>query len=554
MAKELWNRIREGIFSIGPIFLVLFALDLSGLFLFDIDPSSDGMTFDTVFSQGYYQTHYASGVFGPFALCLLCSFFPLVLGSSLFGMGADQAMTRIGTAIGENITRRRSLVLLGIVALLMGTLVTLAEPDLSVFSAQLMGAEHKWAMVAIVAVGVGLLLALSLVRILKQWSYKFCVLGLEFVVFALALLIDKERFLPVVFDGAGTTTGSVSAPFIVAFGIAAAQVKGSKDAENDSFGVSGLASLGPLITVPIMTFFANNLSFEVVAPHGYTSLSQGYASIGPLFAVNLLDAIVDTLLSLAPVGLFFLVYDFFFLRMKKKDLLAIGIGFLYTFVGLSLFLMGVNSGFIPLAWKMGLSFASPSYAGANFALVAFVMGLIGLFIILAEPSVHVLAKQIEDVSRGSVRGKNLFLALCLALMVVCVLAVARVRFLDQVDYTAVIVVLFLVSFSISFFVPDLYFALSFDSAGVASGTMSSAFLLPLCTGMAYALYRDDSAKLVRSGFGVIGLVAMISLVSIQLLGLFGHLKMKVKLRASYAAIFSFDDAQVVHLPSSADSF
>lgn len=561
MAKELWGRIKEGIFSVGPIFLVLFAIHFSGLFMFDSVPYSSVNAygnpieeFNNVFTPGFYAEDYVKGLFGPFTLTLILSFVPLVLGASFFGMGADQAMTKIGTEIGENITKKRSLVLLGVVSLLMGTLVTLAEPDLSVFSTQLMGASFKWVMVAIVSIGVGLLLALALVRILKQWSYKRVILSLEFIVFGLALLMDKDKFLPVVFDGAGTTTGNVSAPFIVAFGIAVAQVKGGKDAENDSFGVSGLASLGPLITVPIMTFFADNIQFEVDIPNAYESLSMGYQQIGPVFGNNLLDAMLDTLLSLAPVSIFFIIYDLFFLHLGKKDLLSIAIGFFYTFVGLSLFLMGVNSGFIPLAWKMGLSFASPLYDGANFFVVLLIMGVIGLFIILAEPSVHVLAKQIEDVSRGSVRSKNLFAALCAALMIVCILAVSRVKYIDEIDYTWIIVILLLVSFSISFFVPDLYFALSFDSSGVASGTMSSAFLLPLCTGMAYNLYAGGEAKLVKSGFGVIGLVAMCSLVSIQLLGLYGQINLYLKTKKSYAAVFTSDDSQVIHIPSSADSF
>lgn len=554
MAKELWGRIKEGIFSIGPIYLVLLLIDISGLFLFDSKPIEGSVQFENIFTPNYYANNYASSVFGPFTLCLLISFIPLVLGSSLFGMGADQAMSRIGTAIGENITKKRSLILLGVVALLMGTLVTLAEPDLSVFSAQLMGENHKWVMVAVVSIGVGLLLAFALIRILKQWSYKFCIVGLEFIVFALALLIDKDKFMPIIFDGAGTTTGSISAPFIVAFGIAVAQVKGSKDAENDSFGVSGLASLGPLITVPIMCMFSENINFSIDIPTPYTLLTeQGYNGLGALYGSNLLDAMQDTLFSLAPVLAFFIIYDLCFLHMKKKELIQIFIGFLYTFVGLSLFLMGVNSSFYPLAWKMGLAFGSNGYDGANFAVVLVIMGLLGLVIILAEPSVHVLAKQVEDVSRGSIRSKDLFFAMCAALMVVCILAVTRVKYINEIDYTVIIVALLLVSFAISFFVPDLFFALSFDSAGVASGTMSSAFLLPLCTGMSSALYPYDKELQMKSGFGVIGLVAMISLVSIQLLGLYGNIKTYIKVRRSYKAIFTPDDSQVIHLPSSADS-
>lgn len=172
---------------------------------------------------------------------------------------------------------------------------------------------------------------------------------------------------------------------------------------------------------------------------------------------------------------------------------------------------------------------------------------------MQNPQFTFLAKQVEDVSRGSIRSKDLFFAMCAALMVVCILAVTRVKYINEIDYTMIIVALLLVSFAISFFVPDLFFALSFDSAGVASGTMSSAFLLPLCTGMSSALYPYDKELQMKSGFGVIGLVAMISLVSIQLLGLYGNIKTYIKVRRSYKAIFTPDDSQVIHLPSSADS-
>lgn len=552
MAKELWSRIKEGIFSIGPIYIVLFLLNFSGLFLFDMLPITAN-EYPNIFTENYYSQYYASGVFGPFTVCLLISFIPLVLGSSLFGMGADQAMSNIGTAIGENITKKRSLVLLGVVALLMGALVTLAEPDLSVFSTQLLGSSGKWVMIIVVSLGVGILLALALIRILKQWNYKFVILGLEFIVFALALLIDKDKFMAIIFDGAGTTTGSVSAPFIVAFGIAVAQVKGSKNAENDSFGVSGLASLGPLITVPIMCMISENIEFDSSLSSSYELLiKDGYSALGSVYSSNLLDSMKDTLLSLLPVLAFFIIYDRLFLHMKKNELIHIFIGFGYTFVGLTLFLTGVNSSFIPLATKMGLAFAA--YEDSQFYVVLLIMALIGMVIILAEPSVHVLAKQVEDVSRGSIRSKDLFMAMCCALVVVCVLSVARVKFIDEIDYTVIIVVLLLISFAISFFVPDLFFALSFDSAGVASGTMSSAFLLPLCSGMAFNLYSGDDDMMLKAGFGVIGLVAMISLVSIQLLGLYGNIKTYVKVRRSYKAIFAPDDSQVIHLPASADSF
>lgn len=546
MFKELSGRIKESLFSILPIVMVLLFLHFSGVFMFDGDVTKN------VFTPSFYQNNYVNSLIGPFLVCFLISIIPMILGSSLFGMGADQAMTKMGTLMGSSLTKKRSALLLGLVTGMMGGILTFAEPDITFFSTQLMGEQGKYVMIIVISLGVGLLLGIGFVRIMKQWSYKFVMICLWFVVFGLASIADHE-FLPIAFDGAGSTIGSLSAPFIVAMGIGVASVKGSKNAEDDSFGISGLAGLGPLVTVILIDLIAKKTidqQVQLSPSDAYNSLKDySYSGIGSVYGSNILSALQDVAISISPILVFFFVYNFFWLKIAKKELISIIIGLVYTCLGLTLFLAAVNSGFIPVGWKMGVNFSS--YEGANFGLVIGVMALVGLVIILAEPSVHVLGKQIEEVSRGAIRSHSLFVALCFALMSACILGVLRAKF-PSINYAMIQVILFFVSLVLSFFVPTIYFALSFDSAGVASGTMASAFLLPICSGLAYTLYPYDpsngiSNSSIQGGFGVIGLVSTCSIIAIQVLGAYGEIKRRMMVRNAMSKIFASDDSQVIHL-------
>lgn len=547
MFQEIKDRVRESFSSILPILGVLLFLNFSGLFLFDGDPSRN------VFSEGFYARDYARGFAGPILVCFLISAVPMILGSAIFGMGADQAMTRMGNLMGSSLTKKRSAVLLGFVTFMMGAILTFAEPDITFFSTQLMGEGGKYVMIVVIALGVGLLLGVGFVRILKQWPYKFVMVCLWFVVFALAAIGD-EGFLPIAFDGAGSTIGSLSSPFIVAMGIGVASVKGSRNAEDDSFGISGLAGLGPLVTVVLIDLLAKrtiDAQVRLSPSDAYLTLTrEGYAGIGSVYGANALSALKDVAISITPILAFFFLYDFFWLKLPKKEVIKLLIGLVYATAGLTLFLMSVNSGFIPTGWKMGVNFAS--YQGGQFGLVVGIAAFIGLVIILAEPSVHVLAKQIEEVSRGAIRAHSLFLGLCLALVSACVLGVMR-AYDPSIDYGVIQVCLFALSLVLSFFVPTIYFALSFDSAGVASGTMASAFLLPISSGLAFTKYPYDPSlgiqnPSIQGGFGVIGLVSSCSIIAIQLLGLYGEVKRRLVARKAMRKIFSSEDSQVVHLP------
>lgn len=546
MFNELGGRIKESLFSILPIVCVLLFLHFSGVFMFDGDPTRN------VFSAGFYSSSYPVSLVGPFLVCFLISVIPMIIGSSLFGMGADQAMTRMGTLMGSSLTKKRSTVLLGLVTGMMGGILTFAEPDITFFSTQLMGDQGKYVMIIVIALGVGLLLGIGFVRIMKQWSYKFVMVCLWFVAFGLASIADHE-FLPIAFDGAGSTIGSLSAPFIVAMGIGVASVKGSKNAEDDSFGISGLAGLGPLVTVLLIDIISKKTIDEQVRlspSEAFLSLTNNsYAGLADVYESNFLSAVQDVAISISPILVFFFVYDIFWLKISKKELLSIIIGLVYTCFGLTLFLTAVNSGFIPVGWKMGVNFSS--YQGSSFGMVIAVMALIGFVIILAEPSVHVLGKQIEEVSRGAIRSRSLFVALCFALMSACILGVLRAKF-PEINYAMIQVTLFFLSLVLSFFVPTIYFALSFDSAGVASGTMASAFLLPICSGLANALYDYDpdagiSNNSIQGGFGVIGLVSTCSIIAIQVLGAYGEIKRRIMVRNATSKIFTSDDSQVIHL-------
>lgn len=543
MPKELLSRVKESAFSIGPVFLVILALNFSGFFMMDSNISASNVsTYISVFTSGFYSDYYVSYLFGPVLLCFLLAFLPLVLGLSLFGMGADQAMNKMGALVGASLTKKKSVWLLAIVSFLLGTLVTLAEPDLSVFSTQLFGESGKWIMMVVVSLGLGLLLALALVRILLGVDYRMLVFLIFMIVFGLGTLASDDSVFPVVADGVGTTTGAVSAPFILALGIGVAQAKGGKNAEDDSFGVSGMASLGPFISIMIMAEVMPDFTYSIDAGNAINSYSQ----LPGLYSSYALSELLDVTLSMAPLVLFFIIYKFIFLKdLSNKEMLKIALGLAYTFVGLYVFLLAADTGLIPVGRKMGLAFGSPNFQ-ENFWAVALVCLGIGLLLILAEPAVHVLGKQVEEVSRGSIRSRELMVALCVAMALAVLFGILRVKY--RIPIMDIMVPIILLVGAMSLFVPEIYTALAFDSAGIASGTMTSCFLLPMCLGMAVAVFgADDTTDIVKYGSGILGLVSTTPLLAIEALGVYGRIKSIIAIRITRSRIREPDDEQVVHL-------
>lgn len=532
MGKEFVAKLKEAVISIFPIIILLVILNFAAP-SFSLDP----------------QYNNAGPVFTNFMISVI----PLVIGLALFNMGAEKAMGKIGELAGSSLTKKKSLILLVVIAVLLGTLITIAEPDLSVFSLRLFPSGPHYLLVVIAALGVGVMLAVAIIRVIMQKSIKVWLVIAYGLVFLLGCLAD-ESFYSIVFDAGGATTSAVSSPFIISFGIGVAAVRGGKNSEDDSFGYAGLCSLGPLITVMIMAIFlGNNKEFilgnvnnQVIEIENELQQVTLFSDIPNFYYAKFIDSIKEVSISLAPIVAFFIIYCFIF-KIQKRDLYSIIIGLIFTFIGLVIFLMGANAGFIPVAVILGQSFINIDLS--LFLIFGFV---IGNLIILAEPAVHVLADQVAEVTRGSIRKSTVFLALCIGTGISVFLNIIRIYF--DIPILMIIGPIYIVSFILCFLVPDLYVAIAFDSTGVATGTLSSCFLLPLFIGFTNAYYGKTltgdalAAKVLENGFGIIGMISTMPIISIELIGLIAKIKNKQAYKKALLRVKEFDDSQVIHLP------
>lgn len=429
----------------------------------------------------------------------------LIAGMGLFQLGADTAMAPMGRLMGARLTKTKKLPLILLLAFVLGVAITISEPDLQVLATNV---PHINASVLIitVAVGVGLFLLVSFLRILLGIPLRWLLLFFYAVVFTLAFLSDPD-YLSVAFDSGGVTTGPMTVPFIMALGVGVSAIRSDHDATADSFGLVALCSIGPILAVLLLGFFYPGEADAIAS-----AIAEGYPStvaMGHGYLAALPHYMWETFVALAPIAAFFFVFQAIALRLEKRALLRIAIGLVYTYVGLVLFLMGVNVGFSPLGSDLGAQLAS---GWTKWLLIPLGI-LMGWFIIKAEPAVHVLNKQVEEVSSGAVSAKAVGLSLSIAIAMAVGLAMLRV--LTGIPILYFLIPGYGVALLLSFFVPPMFTAIAFDSGGVASGPMTATFLLPLATGASAAL----GGNVLTDAFGLVALVAMMPLITLQIMGL-----------------------------------
>ena len=355
-----------------------------------------------------------------------------------------------------------------------------------------------------VSVGVGLFLVICMLRILLGVQLRWVLLACYILVFALASFSEAD-FLSVAFDSGGVTTGPMTVPFIMALGVGVASIRSDKNAEADSFGLVALCSVGPILAVMLLGFFYK-MEDGVVA----SAVVQSYADtveLGSGYVRAIPHYMVEVATALAPIVGFFLLFQIFSLRLRKLPFLKIVIGLVYTYVGLVLFLVGVNVGFSSLGTILGARLVEK----AAWMLVPVAM-LMGWFIISAEPAVHVLNKQVEEISAGAVSEKAMGLSLSVAIALATGLAMVRV--LTGISILWFIVPGYAAALAMSFFVPPIFTAIAFDSGGVASGPMTATFMLPFAMGACEAA----GGNVMTDAFGLVSLVAMMPLITVQVMG------------------------------------
>ncbi len=460
-------------------------------------------------------------------LCFLIGAILLVLGMGLFSLGAEQAMTPIGSKIGVALTQTKKLPLILFVSFLLGFAITVAEPDLQVLAETVPHIKSSVLLIT-VGVGVGFFMAVCMLRILTGASLRWILIICYAIVFVLAAFTDTE-FLGISFDSGGVTTGPMTVPFILAMGLGVSKVRSDANAEADSFGLVALCSIGPILSVLILgQFYPSDSAVVDLTTASYDST----ADIGREFLRAIPTYMQEMALSMLPIVVIFFLFQFILLHMNKRSLMKIVIGLIYTYIGLVLFLTGVNIGFSALGSELGKLLSDESL---RWLLIPLAM-LLGWFIISAEPAVGVLEKQIEEVSAGAIPGKAIKLSLSAAISLA--MGFSMLRVLTGISILWFLLPGYIIALSLSFFVPDIYTAIAFDSGGVASGPMTATFMLQFFMGTSAAL----GGNVLTDAFGVVAMVAMMPLVSIQLVGFVYERKSK-----SAAVTETYGDFDIVEL-------
>lgn len=436
----------------------------------------------------------------------------LIVGMGLFTLGAETAMFPIGERVGVHMTKSRKLWVVVLVSFVIGVVITISEPDLQVLASQVPGIPNA-TLVGAVALGVGIFLVIALLRILFGIRLAYLLMGFYAVVFALVIFTPGD-FLAIAFDSGGVTTGPMTVPFIMALGIGVSSIRSDKHAENDSFGLVALCSIGPILAVLILSMLFHTSGGSYV-PVSVPDVQDSRALWG-LFLQAFPTYFSEVAVCLAPIALFFLVFQVVSLRLDKRRLIKIAIGFAYTYLGLVLFLTGVNVGFMPAGNYLGQMIARLDF---NWILIPIGM-LIGYFIVAAEPAVHVLNKQVEEITSGAIPARAMQISLSIG---VCVsIGLAMIRVLTGISILWFLVPGYVIAIALGFFVPKIFTSIAFDSGGVASGPMTATFLLPFAMGACDAL----GGNIVTDAFGVVAMVAMTPLITIQILGV--HYKLKLR--------------------------
>ena len=445
-------------------------------------------------------------------LCFLMGAVLLITGMMFFTLGAEIAMTPMGEQVGSCMTRTKKLGIVVALSFLLGFIITISEPDLQVLAGQVPSIPNT-VLILTVACGVGIFLVLALLRMLFSIPLTTLLLIFYGIVFVLAYFVP-DSFRGVAFDSGGVTTGPMTVPFIMALGVGVASIRSDRNAEDDSFGLVAMCSIGPILAVLLLGMVYNPQSGAYTA-ESIPEISNSL-ELWELFRVGFPTYIEEIAVSLLPIVAFFGLFQIFVLKLSGKKLKKIVVGLVYTYIGLVLFLTGANIGFMPAGNYLGQVIAGLDYP---WIIIPIAM-IIGFFIVKAEPAVYVLNKQVEEITDGAISARAMGIGLSLG--VALSLGLAMIRVLTGISIMWFLVPGYAIALGISFFVPKIYTAIAFDSGGVASGPMTATFLLPFAQGACIAL----GGNIETDAFGVVAMVAMTPLITIQIMGLVSRIKTK----------------------------
>ena len=454
----------------------------------------------------------------------------LVLGMGFFTLGAEMSMSRIGNLIGASMTKSRRLGLIIVLSLALGAAVTVAEPDLQVLATYVPGID-KGALVAAVSLGVGAFLALCMLRILFSISLRLLLILFYALVFGLACFTEPG-LLSIAFDSGGVTTGPMTVPFIMALGVGVASIRSDENAREDSFGLVALCSIGPILAVMVLSFiYGAGEGASAITAAGSMATT---VDIGLDYLTAMPHQLLEVAQALLPIALIFFFFQIFSLKLQTRPLMRIIIGFGYTYLGLVLFMTGVNVGFSPLGYALGEQLSQ----GIFKYILPFIAMLMGWYIINAEPAVHILNKQVEELSAGAISQKAM--GICLSVAISLAYGIAMLRVISGISIMWFLVPGYLLALGLCFFVPRSFTAIAFDSGGVASGPLTATFMLPLAMGACEAM----GGNTMTDAFGLVALVALMPLISVQAMG--GIYTLRTR-RRTVPAVPEFGDNEIIEL-------
>lgn len=481
MTKSLIEKLRESLQAVMPILIIILVLH------FTIAPLPAATL-----------------------VLMLVGTVMLVIGLTLFSLGTDMAMMPMGEHVGSALLSSRNLPLLVAVLFLFGFIVTAAEPDLQVFAGQVASIPNLSLIIGI-SLGVGIFLVLATFRVLFRWKLRYMLIILYAGTFILAIF--GSDYLAVAFDASAVTTGPITVPFLLAIGAGFAAISSSKDADEDNFGICAICSIGPIIAVLILGMFSDPSAddYQMVIEE-----ASGAGEVARLFANGLWHTLIEVFYVIGPILVIFLIFQVVKLRLSKTELVKIFVGLGYLLVGLTIFLTGVNKGFMPAAKYLGETMGALDY---NWVLIPICI-VVGACVVAAEPAVHVLTKQVEEITSGAISRSMMLFGM--AAGVGLALSLAMVRMLFGISIWWLMLPGWGLALLLTFFVPPIFVGIGFDSGGVAAGAMSAAFVLPFTIGVCNAL----GGNVIMDAFGVVGMIAMMPPITVQVMGVIYQLKLR----------------------------
>ncbi len=522
MKNRYVQAIVSSILSIVPIILIVLVLSFTG-----IAPLS--------LKRGDY-------------LLLIIGMIVLIMGLAIFQIGASRSLTKVGEYMGSSLSKQKNLFIVILFAFALGTLITMAEPSILIVSKQVN--INPIILIGGIALGVGSFVAIGVLRIIFHRNLKLWYLFFYALTFMLLIFVvmdpNKKIFLPFIFDSGGVTTGSATVPFILSLGAGIAIVRGGKSSQNDTFGLVGMASIGPILTVALMVIIMPTNGNYIPEYFSLTSVEQL-----PIFNMFLnallpmggtLGSMIEVLIAIAPTLIIFLIYNFIFIKLPIKKIVELLIGFGFAYLGLTLFLGSTSAVMTPIGNYVGSMLGS-----CENWLIILVSFVIGLVTILCEPAVHVLTTQMENISDGHIRKITVLLTLSLGVGVAIALATIRAIYNFSIMYY--MVPGYIISLVLMFICPDIYTAMAFDSGGTASGPMSSSFVLPMLVGIVSALKLknpETEINYYEQAFGLIALIALTPVIAIQILGVAQNVKRDRARISIITRSLDVNDAQIIH--------